>query len=96
MVDFLVHRDGDHVGVAIRDIKKGEHVSGKTVDEQFSYELDAVQDIPLGHKIALRDIQKGEKIIEYGEIIGVAIDNIARGAHVHVHNIRSLRWGRWE
>lgn len=93
MVDFLVHRDGDHVGVAVRDIKKGEHVFGKTVDGQFSYELDAVQDIPLGHKIALRDIQKGEKVIEYGEIIGAATDNIAKGAHVHVHNIRSLRWG---
>ncbi|MGB9789454.1 MAG: UxaA family hydrolase [Thermotoga caldifontis] len=93
MVDFLVHRNGDHVGVAVRDIKKGEHVFGKTVDGQFSYELDAVQDIPLGHKIALRDIQKGEKVIEYGEIIGAATDNIAKGAHVHVHNIRSLRWG---
>ena len=55
--------------------------------------MEAKEDIPLGHKIALRDIKEGEKVKEYGEIIGRATKDISKGSHVHVHNIRSLRWG---
>lgn len=65
--------------VEIRD-----HV-GETV------ELTAQSDIPYGHKIAIRSIAKGEKIIKYGEVIGGASVGIAPGEHVHVHNMDSLR-----
>ena len=44
------------------------------------------QFIPVGHKIATKDISKGEDIIKYDNIIGTATDNIAIGDHVHVHN----------
>ena len=44
------------------------------------------QFIPVGHKIATKDISKGEDIIKYDNIIGTASDNIAIGDHVHVHN----------
>jgi altronate dehydratase small subunit len=47
--------------------------------------------IPYGHKIAVRDITKGEPIIKYGEKIGLATVNIKRGEHVHVHNLDSAR-----
>jgi altronate dehydratase len=47
------------------------------------------QEIPLGHKFALLDIKKGELIKKYGEIIGVATQDIKRGDWVHTHNIRS-------
>lgn len=46
-------------------------------------------DIPAGHKLAVRDISRGEKIIKYGEIIGVATTDIKRGEWVHVHNVKS-------
>ena len=46
-------------------------------------------DIPAGHKIALRDISRGEKIIKYGEVIGVAKEDIKKGEWVHVHNVKS-------
>ena len=93
MIDFLVHKKGDFVGVATNDLKKDSKVEGWTVDKDCNYQIGLLEDIPLGHKIALREIKKGEKIIEYGEVIGVAIKDIKQGEHVHVHNIKSLRWG---
>lgn len=45
--------------------------------------------IPLAHKIAYRDIVAGERILKYGMPIGIATEDIAAGAHVHIHNIRS-------
>ena len=45
--------------------------------------------IPAGHKIAIKDVKKGEKVIKYGEIIGVAKEDIKTGDWVHVHNVKS-------
>ncbi|MEO8352364.1 MAG: UxaA family hydrolase [Chthoniobacteraceae bacterium] len=45
--------------------------------------------IPLGHKVAARDIATGEKVIKYGAPIGSATDEIPRGTHVHTHNVKS-------
>lgn len=45
--------------------------------------------IPRGHKLAVRAIAAGEKILKYGAPIGVASQPIAAGAHAHLHNIRS-------
>jgi altronate dehydratase small subunit len=53
--------------------------------------ISLLSDIPYGHKIALCDIGKGEAIYKYGEEIGVASLDIARGSHVHVHNLDSQR-----
>lgn len=53
--------------------------------------------VPYGHKIAVRDIQKGELIIKYGEEIGIATSDIKRGEYVHVHNLDSMRGrGDWQ
>lgn len=46
--------------------------------------------IAKGHKFALEDIRKGEKVIKYGAPIGVATENIAVGDWVHVHNVKTL------
>lgn len=56
----------------------------------------AIEDIPYGHKIALKNVKRGEPIIKYGEQIGIAISDIETGQHVHVHNIESVRGrGDW-
>ncbi|MDB5807509.1 MAG: hydrolase [Betaproteobacteria bacterium] len=47
------------------------------------------RDIGIGHKLARRDIAPGEKILKYGAIIGSATRPIARGAHIHLHNLAS-------
>jgi len=46
-------------------------------------------EIGIGHKLARRDIAAGEKILKYGAIIGSATRPIARGAHIHLHNLAS-------
>jgi len=70
-------------------------VSGMTVeirDKEGSREMiRVIGDVPFGHKIAVRDIQKGERIIKYGEEIGAATVDIARGEYVHIHNLEALR-----
>jgi (2R)-sulfolactate sulfo-lyase subunit alpha len=48
--------------------------------------------VPLGHKFALRDIDEGADVIEYGVRVAVASRPIRKGEHVHVHNVRSARW----
>lgn len=54
-------------------------------------QLSAVSEIPFGHKIALHNIAKGWEIKKYNEVIGVASQDIQQGAHVHTHNLESIR-----
>ena len=49
----------------------------------------AARDFPLAHKLARNAIRQGETILKYGAPIGIATEDIAAGAHVHVHNMRS-------
>jgi len=51
-----------------------------------------VQDIPLGHKVALKDMAVGDTVIKYGIDIGKVVQPITRGQHAHVHNIKTKRW----
>jgi altronate dehydratase len=48
-----------------------------------------MNDFPLAHKLARRPIRAGETVLKYGAPIGVATADIPRGAHVHVHNMKS-------
>lgn len=52
--------------------------------------ISAINKIPIGHKIALKDITTGESIIKYGVVIGTATKDIAKGSWVHLHNIKSV------
>lgn len=51
--------------------------------------IEALQDVPAGHKIALRNIPEGKSILKYGYPIGVATVPIAKGEHVHIHNVKT-------
>ena len=92
MIQFLVHEKADSVGVATVDIKAGETVKGIYMDSQNPLEIDSLQDIPLGHKIALQDHANGGAIIKYGEDIGKVVQDIKKGEHVHIHNLKTRRW----
>ncbi len=83
----IVINEKDNVATAIVDIKKGEKIVIK------GREITLLDDIPMGHKFAIREIKKGEPIIKYGEIIGIAKEDIKVGQYVHVHNIRSRYQG---
>lgn len=86
----LLINEKDNVATALTLILKGNVVCIWNDDGPIA-ELRAMEDIPLGHKIAIRQITKGQYIVKYGNIIGVASSDIGIGHHVHVHNVRSLR-----
>jgi len=62
--------------------------AGETVDVEGA-SVTLGEALTLGHKLAARDIAEGEKVLKYGMPIGVATRAIAKGEHVHVHNMRS-------
>ncbi len=92
MIQFLVHEKADTVGVATVDIKAKEIAKGLYMDTQTPIEIEAISDIPLGHKIALQDHPVDGSVIKYGEDIGRVVHAIRKGEHVHIHNLKTRRW----
>jgi (2R)-sulfolactate sulfo-lyase subunit alpha len=92
MIQFLVHEKSDSVGVATVDIKKGSKTTGRYMDTEESLHIEAVTDIPLGHKIALKEHAPDDTVIKYGHDIGKVVKNIKTGEHVHIHNLKTKRW----
>jgi (2R)-sulfolactate sulfo-lyase subunit alpha len=92
MIQFLVHEKADNVGVATVDIKAGEMTQGLYMDSQAPVEVKALKDIPLGHKIALKDMKIGDAVIKYGHDIGKVVAEIRIGDHVHIDNLKTKRW----
>ena len=80
----------DMVAVALKNLKAGETVSWG------AGEVTLKDDLPMGHKAALREIRKGEAVIKYGYPIGEATEDIPAGAHVHTHNLHTLLSGEKE
>lgn len=89
---FLVHYVGDHVGVAVEDINAGEQVEGVIMENEATISVQAKDNIPLGHKIALADLKQGEQVIKYRVAIGVTTQPIGVGNYVHTHNLKTARW----
>jgi (2R)-sulfolactate sulfo-lyase subunit alpha len=92
MIHFLIHEKSDTVGVATVDIKSGETAKGLFMDTQESIDVKALKDIPLGHKIALKDAKVADTVIKYGHKIGKVVANFQKGDHVHIHNLKTERW----
>ena len=82
MQSIKIHKN-DNVAVALVDLKSGQTVS---VNGQ---EIILKDDIPAGHKFALNDLKTNEKVIKYSYSIGLAVDDISAGQHVHTHNVKS-------
>lgn len=85
---ILIDRE-DNVATALRQLQQGDSVNVSIAD--YSVTTRLVQDIPFGHKYALKAIRKGETVVKYGEVIGLATEEIQPGKHVHVHNIESQK-----
>ena len=92
---FLVHNEGDHVGVAVQDVEPGP-AQAVHMDSERAIEVDVVERVPLGHKVALADLEAGAEVIEYRVPVGRTRLAIGKGQLVHVHNIRSQRWQKSE
>ena len=84
---IIVIDEKDNVATALEALSAGAEVSVEFQGHVQKIRLRS--DIPMGHKVALKDMDLGESVIKYGEPIGRATAKIARGEHVHVHNIAS-------
>src|ERR1044071_9471064 len=89
---LLVHEKKDTVGVVVVEgLKKGIDMLCVVTLDNSSFKLKSKMDVPIGHKIALVDIKKGDTVWKYGQDIGVAKKSIGKGEHVHVHNVKTKR-----
>ena len=84
---FVVQKPEDDVATALTDLKQGTQL----VDSEGHFDVELKQDIPFGHKFALRNLESGALVHKYGQVIGVATQSITAGEHVHVHNVDSRR-----
>jgi (2R)-sulfolactate sulfo-lyase subunit alpha len=90
---FLVHSPKDNVGVVVVEgLKAGTDMLGVITETDKTLRLKARSNIPIGHKVALKALKKGETVIKYGEDIGRMAADSAAGEHVHVHNLKTKRW----
>jgi len=89
--DLLAHHRGDAVAVAVRDLQPGNRTVNY-LDESASSQVSVTEPVPLGHKVALCNLESGADVIEYGVVIGRATGDIGTGDHVHVHNLKGVRW----
>lgn len=90
---LLVHDKKDTVGVVVVEgLKADTDMTCVVTADDTSFRLKAKMDVPIGHKIALTDIKKGDTVWKYGQDIGKAVADINRGEHVHVHNLKTKRW----
>ncbi len=90
---FLVHDTRDSAGViVVEDAKAGMELEGWVMATDDTIHVTALDDIPIGHKVALLDIAEGDTIMKYSHDIGKAVADIAKGGHMHVHNVKTKRW----
>jgi (2R)-sulfolactate sulfo-lyase subunit alpha len=92
MIQFIAHGKQDNVAVMVMDVRKDEQIVGWNMETDETLRATATEDIPLGHKIALARVAKGEKVIKYNVPIGDATQDISVGQHVHTHCLRTARW----
>jgi (2R)-sulfolactate sulfo-lyase subunit alpha len=93
MIHFVVHEEGDSVGVVVVEgVKAGEELTGWIMEGDKEIKVRARNDIPIGHKLAIRELMANDTVIKYGVDIGRSVTPIAVGEHAHVHNIKTKRW----
>lgn len=90
---LLVHEPKDNVGVVVVEgLTAGTKMLCVVTHDNSSFELEAKDDVPIGHKIALADLKAGDTAIKYGEDVGRITADVKKGEHVHVHNMKTKRW----
>lgn len=92
-IEFIVHDADDSVGVVVVEgIQSGSQLTGWVMEGDQTISCQVSDPIPIGHKLAIRDLAEGDSVIKYGVDIGRVIQPIKRGEHLHVHNVKTKRW----
>ena len=93
MIHFVLHNAHDSVAVVVVEgVKAGMAMTGWIMDEDRMIDVQALQDIPIGHKVALADMALGDTVLKYGIDMGKVVAPIKVGEHAHVQNIKTKRW----
>ena len=92
-IHFVVHDEHDSVGVVVVEgVKAGDTLRGWIMDQDRDIEVKALSDIPIGHKLAIKELPRESTVVKYGVDIGRVVAPIRVGEHAHVHNIKTKRW----
>ena len=89
LINALLIHPSDNTVTLLKDVSLGEKITFRRNQEIVS--IESKKDIPFGHKAAIKNISKGEPVVKYGEVIGLAVNDIFPGNHVHVDNLESTR-----
>lgn len=90
---LLAHHADDNVGVVVVEgLTAGTEMLGVVTHDNSDFKLTAQNDIPIGHKVALKPLNAGDTVYKYGEDIGKMIADVGKGEHVHTHNCKTKRW----
>ena len=91
--DIIIHDEKDNVGVVVIDsTTKDQEYSCWIMENNKTIKIQSTNNIPLGHKIALKDFKQGDTILKYGHDIGKVVASIKKGDLVHVHNVKTKKW----
>jgi len=88
-IQAIIMASNDNTATVVESISPNSDVQLDNAGNRIS--VHVIEQIPFGHKFAIKTIAKGDSIVKYGESIGIASQNIAIGQHVHVHNMESTR-----
>ena len=91
--DIIIHDEKDNVGVVVIDrIQPDQKCNCWIMENDKSTTIQSINEIKLGHKVAMIDLKEGDTIIKYGHDIGKVVKPIKKGEHVHVHNVKTKIW----
>jgi (2R)-sulfolactate sulfo-lyase subunit alpha len=91
--DIIIHDEKDNVGVVVIDkIIPKQDCDCWIMENDKTIQIQSVDEIQLGHKIAMIDLNEGDTILKYGHDIGKVVKSIKKGGHVHVHNVKTKKW----
>ena len=90
---LLVHDHKDNVGVVVVEgLTAGTEMLCVVTHDNSDFRITAKSDIPIGHKVAVKDLVEGDTVFKYGEDMGKMIGAAQKGEHVHTHNCKTKRW----
>ena len=90
---LLVHDHADNVGVVVVEgLQAGTDMLCVVTHDNTDFRMTVSMDVPIGHKVALKDLEPGDTVIKYGQDIGRIVAPVKKGAHVNTHNLKTKRW----
>ena len=78
--------------IVVEGLKAGTEMLGVITETDTTTKTKANHDIPIGHKVALKDLKKGDTVIKYGTDVGRIVADVKKGDHVHTQNMKTKRW----